>query len=407
VPTGESPAAGTGRYGLAIDLVDLILILAAAIGLGNGYRRGFWPSLLQYAGLVTGVVAGASLAPPVLNALAIGGVLRPLGAILLLVVCGSLGSTFGFWVGEALRAEGRGVRLHPVERLAGSVFSGAAVLAVGWFLGLTFSQGPSPPVARLIQNSAILRTLDGLFPRPPAFLAGVERVLADVPFQTFADLPPILSSPLQPPTSVSTPGVEAAAESVFRVEGRGCGGLVSGSAYPVAPGYLVTNAHVVSGTTGTTLTGGSSPFGVRARVVLFDPQRDVAVLYAPQVKAPPLVPADAGRGTQGAVIGYPGGGDETISPAVIESSVVAEGRDIYNDQLVSRQIWILGAVVRPGDSGGPLVDLQGHVLGLVFAASSTNPDQAYALTGAEVQGDVQQALGRTQGVDTAAYPCAV
>lgn len=405
--TGHGSGPVSGGMVLAINLVDLILILATLIGLGNGHRRGFWPSLSQYAGLVEGVVAGAALAPPVLHALAIGGVLRPLGAILILVVCGSLGSTFGFWAGETLRAEGGRVRLHPVERLAGSAFSGAAVLAVGWFLGLTFSQGPSPLAARLIQGSVILRTLDGLFPRPPAFLAGVERVLADVPFQTFADLPPILSSPLQPPASASTPGVEAAAGSVLRVEGRGCGGLVSGSAFPVAPGYLVTNAHVVSGTTGTTITSAASPLGVRARVVLFDPERDVAVLYAPQVTAPPLVPASGGRGTEGAVIGYPGGGDETISPAVIESSVEAEGRDIYNDQLVSRQIWILSGVVRPGDSGGPLVDLQGHVLGLVFAASSTNPDQAYALTEAEIQGDVQQALGRTGGVDTAAYPCAV
>jgi S1-C subfamily serine protease len=399
--------SGLGGMVLTINLVDLILILATLIGLSNGYRRGFWLSLLQYAGLVAGVVAGAALAPPILAALAIGDGLRALGAILILVICGFLGSTFGFLTGTALRTDGRTVRIHPMEAVTGAAFSGAAVLAVGWFLGLTFSQGPSPLAARLIQGSAILRKLDEFFPRPPAFLAGVERVLADVPFQTFANLPPILSSPLQPPASASTPGVETAAGSVFRVEGRGCGGLVSGSAYPVAPGYLVTNAHVVSGTTGTTVSSGASPFGVRARVVLFDPERDVAVLYAPQLTASPLVPANGGRGTEGAVIGYPGGGEETISPAVIESSVEAQGRDIYNDQLVSRQIWILSGVVRPGNSGGPLVDLQGHVLGLVFAASSTNPTQAYALTDAEIQGDVQEAIGRTGGVDTAAYPCAV
>jgi S1-C subfamily serine protease len=251
--------------------------------------------------------------------------------------------------------------------------------------------------------------LDVLFPRPPGFLSGVRGILAGVPFpQTFAGLEPALPQPLQPPSSVNTTGVTSAAEVVYRVEGRGCGGVVSGSAYPVAKGYLITNAHVVSGTSNTVLSqDATGRSGIRATVVLFDAQKDVAILYAPQVSAPPLVATAAGRGTQGAVIGYPGGGAETIGPAVIEQGTAAEGRDIYNDTLVTRNIWIRAAEVRPGNSGGPLVDLQGHVLGLVFAASSTDPQQAYALTSAEVQPDVSAGVGRTARVPTETFHCAV
>lgn len=298
---------------------------------------------------------------------------------------------------------------RPPEMVAGSLFSLFAVLSVAWFLGLTFSQGPSPDLARLIQRSAILRSVDVLFPRPPGFLSGVRGVLANVPFpQTFAGLEPQLPEPLQPPGSVDTAGVQAAAQVVYRVEGRGCGGVVSGSAYPIAKGYLITNAHVVSGTSGTTLSQDATRVsGIRATVVLFDPQRDVAILYAPQVSAPALASADGGRGTQGAVIGYPGGGAETIGAAVIEKGTPAEGRDIYNDSLVTRNIWILAAEVRPGDSGGPVVDLQGHVLGLVFAASSTDPRQAYALTNDEVQADVRAGVGQTRRIATETLHCAV
>lgn len=364
---------------------------------------------------MVGVIAGATLAPRILDALHLttGGV-RPLAAVLVLVIFGSLGSTLGYWIGEPLRRSirGRGFT-RPPEMLGGALFSLFTVLSMAWFLGLTFSEGPSPDLGRLIQRSAVLRVMDAIFPRPPGFLSGVQVVLDGVPFQTFAGLQPILSSPLQPPSSVNTQGVSSAAGVVYRVEGRGCGGVVSGSAYPIAKNYLITNAHVVSGTSNTTLSQDSSVPGdlrfgaTHASVVLFDPERDVAILYAPGVSAPALPQAAGTRGTTGAVIGYPGGGSETEAPSVIEQETQAQGRDIYNDGLVTRDIWILAGQVRPGNSGGPLVDLQGHVLGLVFAASSTDPNQAYALTDDEIQGDIKAGVGLTGRVDTSQYRCAV
>lgn len=409
--------AGTVRPGQAaqsrtftgINLIDVIIVIALLIGLANGYRRGFWLSLTQYTGLVAGVVAGAALAPWILDALKeVTGGIRPLAAALVLVICGSLGSSLGYWIGDPLRrAFGGHGFARPPEKLAGSLFSLFAVLSVAWFLGLTFSQ--SPQVGRLIQRSSILRSVDVMFPRPPGFLSGVRGILAGVPFpQTFAVLDQPVTEPLPPPASLDTPGVEAARRAVYRVEGRGCGGVVSGSAYPVSPGYLITNAHVVSGTVNTRLSrdaGRSS--GVPATVVLFDAQRDVAILWAPQVGAAALAVAAGDRGTQGAVIGYPGGGSETVSPAVIEKATLATGRDIYNDGLVDRNIWIVAADVRPGNSGGPVVDLQGRVLGLVFGASSTDPGQAYALTNSEIDPDVRAGIGRTGRVDTSSLRCAV
>jgi len=167
---------------------------------------------------------------------------------------------------------------------------------------------------------------------------------------------------------------------------------------------VLTNAHVVAGTQGTTVR---SPSGrsLAARVVLFDSQRDVAILYVPRLALAPLNEAGAGPGTQGAAIGYPGGGGEQVSPAVVNGEVRAEGRDIYGQQLVVRSIWILQAKVEPGNSGGPLVNLNGAVIADIYAASTSSPGNAYALTDAEVQPDIDQSQGRTTAVPVG--PCAM
>jgi S1-C subfamily serine protease len=80
----------------------------------------------------------------------------------------------------------------------------------------------------------------------------------------------------------------------------------------------------------------------------------------------------------------------------------ARGRDIYGQNLVTRQVYQLQASVHPGNSGGPFSLPDGTVAGVVFARSVADDDVGYALAAAEVRPDLDRSRTRTEVVSTGA-----
>ncbi|MFY9614666.1 MAG: MarP family serine protease [Candidatus Dormiibacterota bacterium] len=386
-----------------MNLLDLVIIAFIFGALGNGYRRGLSLSALSYIGLVAGVALGAALASPVERLLNAGTTNGPFIGLGLIFVAALLGSSIGYALGEPVRLRllrlGKGGQ---VDSILGAIFSIFTVLATAWFLGQSFDRGPFPPVADAIQKSAILRVLDATFPRPPGFLANAEQIIAGVPYPKVFDA---ISNPNLPgpvtvdPAVANNPAVVNAAKETVKIRSIGCGGEVFGSGFPVASDYIISNAHVVAGTHGTQVF---VPDGRRlqATVVLFDPERDVSVIRVPGLNMSALPMAAASRGTSGATIGYPGGGNEVVAAAAVRAQVTAVGRDIYGSAQVSREIYVLQADIHPGNSGGPMVDSNGRVVGLVFANSTTDPSEGYALTDAEVAPDISAGISSTNAANT-------
>lgn len=393
-------------------MVDLAIVVLVLLGLVGGYRRGLIPSLAQYGGLIAGVLVVGALSPRLLNALGLYDPnSRPLSAALLLLLGGCLGATVGFWIGEPLRNRlTRNDRPHPIDRFSGGAVSLLAVVMLVWFLGLSFAESTDSDLSSVAQRSSILRAIDRVAPQPPGFLGGLEHTVAAVPFPStfFPGEAPGLPGALSVPQDDPTAAVQDGARQVFRVEGSGCGGLVTGSAYPVAPDYVVTNAHVVAGTSDTRIMQDQRGVNLEASVVFFDEKVDVAVLHVPGLDAVVPQQATAQRGTLAFVVGYPGGGPEVVTSAVVDGETMARFNDIYNNQEVTRQIWVFSGTVRPGNSGGPLLDSGGRVIGVVFAASSqTGSTQAYALSDQQIQTDVSQGIASQSAINTSAMACAV
>ncbi|CAM5356395.1 hypothetical protein STENM327S_01349 [Streptomyces tendae] len=132
-----------------------------------------------------------------------------------------------------------------------------------------------------------------------------------------------------------------------------------------------------------------------------DPDKDVAVLYVPGLRAPVLrFDEDASRGDAAVVAGYPQNGDLDLRAATVANRVRATGQNIYNDENVTREIYSIRSTVRPGNSGGPLLTTDGRVYGVVFARSTSDAETGYVLTAAEVAPDARAAADATRAVDT-------
>jgi S1-C subfamily serine protease len=205
------------------------------------------------------------------------------------------------------------------------------------------------------------------------------------------------------PGVLDSPALARAKPSIVKVDGvaPSCSERIEGSGFVYARNYVLTNAHVVAGVTQgpTVSTVDGTTFA--ARVVLYDPKTDLAVLYVPSLRAPPLnFAAQAKIGADAVVAGYPQDHGLTPVPARIGGIEEATSPDIYQTATVTRQIYSIRADVQPGNSGGPLLAQGGRVYGVVFAAATSVTNTGYALTAQEVQADAQAGRGRTTAVST-------
>jgi S1-C subfamily serine protease len=264
---------------------------------------------------------------------------------------------------------------------------------VVWLVAGSAAATRAGGIGPLVQESAIVRTLDRWLPPAPEVAARLERVIDPLGIpRIFVGLEPESPEPVAPPLDAEVAAAATrAGPSTVRIESRGCGGTLVGSGFVVGSGLVLTNAHVVAGVDRTVVQDAAGTH--TATPVLFDARRDLAVLRARGLAGPPLALAtdDSPRGTAGAVVGYPEGAGLTPTPGAVLAVYAALGRDIYAESLVSRRVYSLQAAVRPGNSGGPFVLPDGTVAGIVFARSVTDPDVGYALVASEARPDVEAA----------------
>jgi serine protease Do len=200
----------------------------------------------------------------------------------------------------------------------------------------------------------------------------------------------VRSSAFAPSEDVST------ALTVALRENTGSGVVIS------ADGYIVTNAHVVSGAThiqvqlppspdntGSSIVRPKGPI-FPAKLIGFDRETDLALLKIEAAGLPVLEFGDSDQVRQGQIVvalGNPMGLDNSISMGVV-SAVARQLRP--EDPVIYLQT---DAAINPGNSGGPLVNLDGRVIGintLIVSQSGGHEGLSFAVPSNIVQSVTNQ-----------------
>lgn len=387
------------------SVLDLIVVLLAIGFAVNGYRQGFVTAVLSFVGFFGGAVLGAQLATPVAQSLA-SGTTQVVVAVAVVLSLAFGGQVLAVWLGSELRSRITWRSARTLDSAFGATVSVLTVLLVAWMVATPLASSPYPGLASAVRRSEVVRAVNATMPTSVRDLYDSLRDVVDrgeFP-EVFGPLVPTRVRPVAPPDErlLHSVAVRTARPSVLKVTGLApsCSRRIEGSGFVYAPEHLMTNAHVVAGVRSPRVEVDGDR--VDAQVVLFDPDRDVAVLHVPGLQARPLRFAthDAEANDDAIIVGYPEDGPFFVGAARVRERERIRGPNIYNDDTVSRDVYALRGSVRSGNSGGPLLAPNGAVYGVVFAAALDDRETGFALTADEVAGDARRAARATAPVDT-------
>ncbi len=387
-----------------VDAIIIALLLWAAL---SGFRQGLIIAGLSLVGAVAGAVLALRLAPLVMGRLADIGARVALGVACVIVGVG-LGELAGSWLGRQLSGRVTWRPAVMVDRVLGLIGHTLAVVLVTWLVALPLAAAPLPWLSSAVRSSALLNKIDKAMPDGAQNIsAALGRALNASGFPSI--LPPLGRTPVgdvasPDPALARNAAVRSDEGSILKVLASAdqCNRGMEGTGFVIAPEQVMTNAHVVAGSSSTVVEvdGQALP----AQVVLYDPEVDLAVLHVPDLGRPPLRFDNTVRpsGADAIVAGYPLNGPFTVVPARISTEFNLRGPDIYQSTTVERGVYTLRAVVQPGNSGGPLLDRRGAVIGVVFGTAPDAAGVGYALTGDQLAGVLAAGKADTTAASTGA-----
>lgn len=386
-----------------LDVVICAVLLTFFI---IGLRRGFLLTVGDMVGLILGGIA-AFFAIPLVSTFAN----NPWWRVALMVATAAvliiLGQALGRVIATRIRHWMNVDFLRSADRVAGGVLSVLITATIIGALAFSTSSMGIPRLSLEIGKSTMIQTIRGA---TPPF---VNSAISSARSKVIAETLPAFLEPFAPPVDqpmdydwAANDLQRVAAESAAKVSGTAvqCGVNLTGSGFVVAPEMVMTNAHVVAGLGSATVETGRDEVH-RGKVVYFDPETDIALLYVQGLETPAIEMAteDLTRGDAAAFIGYPAGGPQQIRSALVASRANVSIANIYGTDPSRISVYQLTAEVAQGNSGGPLLDESGEAVGLIFAKSRSDEQVGFALSLEEMERAME--LGGSQRTSVKTGDC--
>ncbi|MFE1796262.1 MULTISPECIES: MarP family serine protease [unclassified Streptomyces] len=394
-----------------MNVLDILLLVAAVWFAIVGYRQGFVVGILSVIGFLGGGLVAVYLLPVVWGAAtddAKVGTTAAVVAVVVVIVCASVGQALTTHLGNKLRRYITWSPARALDATGGALVNVVAMLLVAWLIGSALAGTTLPTLGKEVRGSKVLLGVARALPaQADTWFDGFSSVLArngfPQVFSPFSD-EQIDEVPAPDPALATSPVATRAQRSIVKVTGtaQSCGKVLEGTGFVFGQRRVMTNAHVVGGVDEPYVQIGGEGTRLAAKVVLYDWERDIAVLDVPELQAPVLqFSSRAAARLDGAIVaGFPENGSYTIKAARVRGPITANGPDIYHRGTVKREVYSLFATVRQGNSGGPLLTPDGKVYGVVFAKSLDDPETGYALTVDEIQEDIIAGRTANQQVDS-------
>lgn len=256
--------------------LDIAVLAVAFIAAVSGWRSGALGSMLSFAGVLLGAIAGVLLAPHIVSHINAPRA-KLFAALFLILGLVVVGEVAGVVLGRAVRGAIRNRPIRVIDSVIGVGVQLVVVLTAAWLLATPLTQSKDQPeLAAAVRGSRVLAQVNEV---APTWLKTVPKRLSGL--LSTSGLPAVLEpfsrTPVIPvaspdPALARNTVVEATAPSVLKIRSLApsCQKVLEGSGFVIAPDRVMTNAHVVAGANSVQVFASGKPLD--ATVVSYDPR---------------------------------------------------------------------------------------------------------------------------------------
>lgn len=178
-----------------MNVLDILLLLAAVWFAIVGYRQGFVVGILSVIGFLGGGLIAVSLLPLVWDRVTDNGTQVSTTVVVIsvvvIIIFASIGQALTTHLGSRLRRKITWSPARALDATGGALVNVVAMLLVAWLIGLLVAQTALPSVGKEVRNSKVL--------------LGVSRVLPDQADTWFSDFSSTLARNGFPRCSARSP----------------------------------------------------------------------------------------------------------------------------------------------------------------------------------------------------------